>query len=320
MLIYFYYPFLKDIDFENHIPVSSLDHWILETYRFFKRYLPEREILIGDQIPDCGIIFLHSKYFPKSLRPGRNQYFVCFQVDVGRYEFAHYHIVHNHFQTDVLKFPNVATDRFFLFTNNAYIDPLPIKNIIYRVKSRGYEVKNISFHGNMINTPDEIHSDDFKKFLSEREMKLNLYLNSNEWNDFSVSDLSLCIRKFTSNPFYSKPYLKITNSLLADVPVIAGTDSSSKYFNSNYFNIPLVKNYTDLKKTIDLIKTNKLNIFNQLTCFDKYKSQFSESGIAKQWSKILLDIENRFTDWRNIGQLSRKLFFNSRKLITHLRK
>jgi hypothetical protein len=309
MFTYFYHPYINDINLETHVSQSALDHWVLETYKNFRTYNINNDLAIGKSIPSEGIIFFHSKYFPENLRPNQNQYFVSFQVDVGRYKYAQCHIVHNPYQVNAFKFPGLLVDKLLSYCHTYYIDPWPIKNILRRNIARYDSVLNLSFHGNMINTPKEIRSDNFMQFLKERNMNLNFYFRPEQWNDFSETDLSLCIRSFSKNKFYAKPFLKITNSLLANVPVITGIESSSVYFQKFIMDIPLVNNYDSLLELIDAISQNKHNPYDQISNFKKIENRFSEIGVADQWKNLLKFIVKDFDLWRKIGRSERALFY-----------
>ena len=301
---------------------TSIDHWVLETYYQFKKYFSELNVTIGGVIPDEGVVFMHSNHFPKNVKPSLKQFFVSFQVDIGRLPYAHFHIAHNPFQLNPVFSPWITIDTPYTFAKTLYIDPWPIESIIKRPFDRGNVVKKISFHGNKVNSPKEIQSSDFSKYLAERDMEIKFYFKPYEWNDFSETDLSICIRNFTSKPYYSKPFLKITNSLLANVPVVAGKESSSKYFNKNILKIPIISTYNDLLKFIDFIKDGKYDLYNQVAQFKKISERFNDRGIVLQWIQILKDIECGFSNWRNSNHFTRKSFFIVRDLfyITNVKK
>jgi hypothetical protein len=314
MNAYFYYPNINHINVDTHVNSTSLDHWVLETFRKFKKYNLIKNVSIVDCIPEEGIIFFHVKHFPSKIRPTSKQYFVCFQVDIGRHDYAHFHIVHNQFQTKITRFPILCFDRLYNFTNTVYVDPWPIEGIVKRASGRVNKVVNVSFHGNKSNTPKEIHTEYFSSFLFERDMRLKFYFNPEDWNDFSETDLSLCIRTFSSKQYYAKPYLKLTNSLLANVPVLAGYESSSRYFNNKLMQIPLVKNYSDLLKKFDDIALLKYNPFDQLSTFNNISKRFNSDGVAIQWSMIIDQIERNYKIWLKSKSVKRESFIKLREI------
>jgi hypothetical protein len=320
MLYYFYYPEFAKLDIENHRYQTGLDHWVLDTYRKLKDAYPNYEIQIGDKIPDEGIVFFHRNFFDFDLQPSNNQFFVCFQVDRGRHPFAHFHIVHNKSQTNAFYFPLNNERHLFSFTRSIFIHPWPINLLQKKVSVGRNSITRLSFHGNIINLPTELQSDAFRSYLKERGLQFTIYDSPDNWNDFTSTDLSICVRRFSKSKFYAKPFIKLTNSLLAGIPVIAGPESSSLYFKDNIIDIPIVHTYNDLLLLIDRIVSKEYDPYVQIDDFQKQKYKFESNTIIKQWGGLLADITESYNRWRKAGTLNRASFFYCRKMIQMIQR
>ncbi len=316
---HFYYPDERLVKHHfDYIYIDGIDHWVLSTFLFLKESMPDHTFTIGLNVPEEGIIFFHKRLFPKDIIPKRSQFFVCFQVDYGRYKYAHWHIVHNPYQTNFLRFPKVMFDAIFPFSKTRYINPWPQKEILPRDPARLHKIKNISFHGSINNLSEEIKSGSFNSFLSDLGYNLIFKTNPKEWKDYRQSDLTLAIRDFSSNKYYSKPFLKLSNSLLANVPVIAGDESSSKYFCKHYINVPIIKNVDDLKKILIAMRNGNYNPFIQIDKFMIIRSLFTESEVLNIWLRYAKEIINDFEIWKASSNNKRKSFIYYRSQISTL--
>lgn len=317
MKIHFYHHnLIKSIDELNFTPTNGLDHWITTTFLVLKENF--EKITIGPEIPEEGVVIFHRRYFSAKIKPTRNQFFVCLQVDSGSHSYAQWHIVHNPYQDKFFHFPKLIIDFLFGFSKTKFMGGWPQHNMISRKVSRKSDLKTISFHGDILNIPKEVISDGFNLFLKNNNLALKIKSEPNVWNDFSDSDLSVCFRNFDNKKYYFKPYLKIVNSLLAGVPVVSGYDSSSVYFRNNYVNIPLVNNISELKELILQIVEKKYDPMEQLDEFEKYKNKFVQSEIQKNWILVLKQVEQDYNKWMNSSNLKRKLFLGVRKTFLYM--
>lgn len=313
MRIHFFHPDIVDhLDEPSFKPENGLDHWISTTYFRLNKHF--NTITIGNKIPERGIIFFHKRYFPSGIKPSDLQLFICLQVDSGRHRYAQYHIVHNPYQAKPYYFPKIFVDYLFGFSKTKYICGWAQYKLIKRDKSREKTFKTISFHGNINNIPEEILSDDFLLFLKNKNLEFKIKSESNVWADFHESDLSLCIRKFDNNKYYSKPYLKITNSLTAGVPVVSGLESSSLYFKKKYVNIPVVKNISELKILILNIIEKKYNPFEQIIHFQEHFNFFQDEFVEKEWVSLICKAKSDYSKWLKVSKIKRKLFYLYRSI------
>lgn len=160
MKIHFYHHNLtKSIDEFNFTPNDGLDHWITTTFLVLKENF--KKLTIGPDIPSDGVIIFHKRYFSANIKPTKNQFFVCLQVDSGRHSYAQWHIVHNPYQDNFFRFPKLIIDFLFGFSKTKFVCSWPQHNIIPREISRKNILENLSFHGNISNIPMEVFSDDF---------------------------------------------------------------------------------------------------------------------------------------------------------------
>lgn len=307
-LHFFYERDLTEVQTVPFQPKDGIDHWVLTTYYILREKLPYFSFSIGKQIPVEGVIFFHKRSFPKESIPTKKQFFVCFQVDYGRHQHAQWHIVHNPYQGSALYFPKLFIDSLFSFSNTKYVNPWPQSGIIKRNRKRPRTVENISYHGSLNNLCEEIKTDEFQNFLESLNLKLLLKGEPCSWSDFSDTDLVLTMRSWNRKPYYSKPYLKISNALLANVPVVGGGDSSSKYFNKRFVDIPLVQNVEELKQLLLQIKNKTYDPFFQVDKFEKISDTFNEAGVVNTWILMLEKIEIDFTKWKNSPGYKKKLF------------
>lgn len=297
------------------VPKDGIDHWVVTTYYHLRAQLPHFSCTIGSEIPEEGVIFFHKRSFPKNILPAKKQFFVCFQVDYGRHKNAHWHIVHNPYQSSFFYFPKVFIDQLFSFSKTKYVNPWPQSGLIKRSTKRTRIIETISYHGNLNNLCEEIKTAEFQKFLDGLNLKLLLKGDAYTWSDFSDTDLVLTIRSWDHKPYYSKPYLKISNALLADVPVVGGCDSSSRYFNRKFINIPLVGNIDQLKQLLIKINNQTYDPFLQLEKFQQFSREFSVAGIIDSWVILLNQIETDFEKWKSSSDFNKKSFLKIRSIL-----
>ena len=313
MKIHFFHPDLVGLVNElSFKPENGLDHWITTTYIRLKKYYDY--ITIGNEIPKSGIIIFHKRYFPNNLKPSNLQFFICLQVDSGRHPFAQYHVVHNPYQANFYHFPKTSIDFLFGFSFTKFIYGWSQYKIIKRDKSRSKLFNTISFHGNINNIPEEILSDDFQLFLKFNNLEFKIKSDPTSWGDFHDTDLTLCIRNFDKNKYYSKPFLKISNSLIAQVPVVSGFESSSIFFKNKFVDIPVVKNIFELKMLILDILKKKYDPFEQIVDFQVYHNTFQNETIEEKWIWLLDRAKRDYEKWLKISKLKREVFFIYRSL------
>ncbi len=313
MKIHFFHPILIGlVDELSFKPENGLDHWITTTYIKLKKYYDY--ITIGNEIPETGIIIFHKRYFPNNLKPSNSQFFICLQVDSGRHPFAQYHIVHNPYQANFYYFPKILVDFLFGFSMTKFIFGWSQFKIIKRDKSRDKLFNTISFHGNINNIPEEILSDDFNLFLKNNNLEFKIKSEPTLWGDFHDTDLTICIRNFNKKKYYSKPFLKISNSLIAGVPVVSGFESSSIYFKNKFVDLPVVKNISELKILILNIINKKYDPFDQIIDFQDCYNTFQDQTLEEKWIRLLDSAKSDYERWLKVSKLKREVFFIYRSL------
>lgn len=311
MRFHFYHPDPGlTIPNETFHPVNGLDHWIVLTYLHLRT---EAAVTIGSDLPEDAVILFHKRFFPQNLKPKENQFFICLQVDAGRHPFAHWHVVHNPYQASILHFPKLMADSVFDFCKTSYVHPWLQNNVIPRDETREKVLRHITYHGATTNLPKELQSQYFEDLLIERGLKLSVRSNPSEWNNFFDSDLTFSFRSFDTFSHYSKPFLKIVNSLNAGVPTIAGNESSSAYFRKHFLYIPHAGNIKDLLRLIDQIVLGEYNPFQQLSEFQLCKHEFQVDSIKNMWLRLITEAEYSFIKWKRCSAFKRNLFFHYRR-------
>lgn len=311
MRFHFFHPDpVSSLSLDVFEPLSGLDHWIVTTYLQVKDVF---DASIGPQLPEDAIILFHKRFFPSAIKPLPSQFFICMQVDAGRHPYAHWHIVHNPFQESPLYFPKIIADSIFGFCRTLYRHPWPQHHLIRRNPARKESLNHITFHGARSNLPQELFGHRFNSFLKEHGFQLTVKSDPDQWNDFSDSDLTFSFRTFDRFRHYAKPFLKITNSLLAGVPTIAGSESSSVYFRKNYVPVPLVRDLNDLIHILEQIRLGTYLPLEQVQSFKKFEAEFQDESIRQSWILLLEQAALTFNKWKRASEAKRNLFFELRK-------
>ena len=287
----------------------GLEFWIHSTYFFLKNNQKFIHPILTEIIPNEGVILFHKGFFPKNLKPNKNQFFVCIQADYGRHRFAQMHIVQNPYQVNNFRASKKSVfDQLFQFTSTNFISHWPQPSLIPRDLNRGNKIQNISFFGNKEQIPDELINHLNAKFIN-----FKTHFEPLTWNDYKTTDIVLAIRTFNDNPHYNKPFSKIVNAILSDSLVIAGTESSAKFFKKNYYpELPIVSSTDELIKVIDLIIENPEKSFNSLKDARSKISKFTEEGVLLQWIKILEIATLKYEKYKKSSSLNKNIFFKYR--------
>ena len=315
MKIYFYSPkaretieklkIYEDLFFQS----KGLEFWIHSTFFHLKIKQNLFEPILTDSIPEMGIIIFHKGFFPKDLKPNKNQFFICVQADYGRHKFAQMHIVQNPFQINNFQASKKSVlDSLFNFATTNFVSHWPQPSLLKRKLHRGNLIENISFFGNKEQIPNELED-----YLNSKSINFKAHFDPSTWNNYEHTDIVLAIRSFDEKPYYNKPFSKIVNATLAGCLVIAGAESSAKFYKDNYYpELPIVSSTDELIKAIDLIIENPQDSFNCLRNSRSKIKNFTEEGVLLQWISILEFAVKKFEDYRESSNFSKEIFYRYR--------
>ncbi len=150
-------------------------------------------------------------------------------------------------------------------------------------------------------------------FCQSRKLEYLPKYDPLSWNDYSITDISLAIRKFGKDPYYHKPMSKLVNAALADCLVIAAPESSSLYFKKHYYpTLPIVSTETELMHAIEDILKEPDKYFIELYECKRKIGQLTEEGVLAQWEKMLLYANSKFESWRSQSKFARDIFLKYR--------
>jgi hypothetical protein len=315
MRIYFYSPkavetLEKVKSYEDlFLQSKGLEFWIHSTFFHLKTKQTLFEPILTDNIPEMGIIVFHKSFFTKDLKPNKNQFFICVQADYGRHKFAQMHIVQNPFQINNFRASKKSViDNLFNYASTNFISHWPQPGLLLRDLERGYIIENISFFGNKEQIPIEL-----VEYLNSRSINFKAHFDPSTWNNYEQTDIVLAIRSFDQKPHYNKPFSKIVNANLAGCLVIAGAESSAKFYKYNYYpELPIATTIDELIKAIDLIIGNPKDSFDRLRKSQSKIEKFTEDGVLLQWLSILEFAVTKFEDYKKSSNFSKEIFFKYR--------
>jgi len=322
MQVYFYSPIadttlpnLNSYDDLIHQTKRGLEIWIHITYYMLKTNSKVIKPVLTSQIPDKGIIIFHKGFFPKNIKPNKNQYFICVQADYGRHRYAQMHLVQNPFQVSNFKFSKrTFFDKAFSFNSTYFITLWPQPSIKKRLSNRNYAIENISFYGNIQQVENGLE-DKLTNFCNNNNLRYVPRYDSLSWNDYSNTDITLAIRSFTNNQYFHKPFSKLVNSLIAGCLVIAAPESSSLFFKEKYYpHLPIVNSFDELKNEIIKIQKNPDIYFEHLNKSTNNIVDLLEVGVVAQWEQMLFYAQKQFTLWQNAFSLNRAFFLKYRSI------
>ena len=314
MKVYFY---TTDIDSWNDLESSGdlmsqtrgLQCWIHMTTYYLRKYSKIIEPIVVNQVPEEGIIVFHKGYFPKLYKPGRNQFFVCIQADYGRHRYAQMHLVQNPLQLQGFNggFQS-AIDPVFSFTKRQFLPLWPQPSIIERNPDRKYAVEHVGFFGN----PQEFLSDEigkFETFLKGNGLNIRYKFDPADWADYSTTDIALAIRSFSNLPYYNKPVSKLVNAVLAGSLIVAGDESSSRFFKKRYFpEMHLVATLDDTQRAIKQLLDDPVSAFEKVSNCRARLEEFSIENLTYSWEQLLLEAEGKFKKWKKMNSMKHRAF------------
>ena len=322
MQVYFYSP-IADTTLPNlniyddliHQTKRGLEIWIHITYYMLKTHSKVIKPVLTSQIPDKGIIIFHKGFFPKNIKPNKNQYFICVQADYGRHRYAQMHLVQNPFQVSNFKYSKrTLFDNAFSFNSTYFITLWPQPSIKKRLSDRNNAIENISFYGNIQQVENGLE-DKLTNFCNNNNLRYVPRYDSLSWNDYSNTDITLAIRSFTNNQYYHKPFSKLVNSLIAGCLVIAAPESSSLFFKEKYYpHLPIVNSFDELKNEIIKIQKDPDIYFEHLKKSTNNIVDLLEVGVIAQWEQMLFYAQKQFSLWQNAFSLNRALFLKYRSI------
>ncbi len=319
--IFFFNPNFNSFKEEKYLnemvftPRFGLENWIDQTYYLLKYKYGIQNLYLVNEIPSQGIIIFHSGHFFSFIKPNEDQLFICIAADYGRHRYAQVHLFQNHTQVHPLwNKKRILGDTLFSFCGNFHLAHWPQPNIIPRIRNRETRLKQIGYFGGVENIDNQL-IDELKTFCGDKELDFRIENDWNKWNDYSEIDLVVAIRDFDQKLHGNKPYSKLLNSILAGVPVIAGNESSSRYFKKNYFQeLPIVNSIEDLLHLLLEIERNYDVYLHDIQEIGKKRADFFEKKIPNDWIDMLLISCKLLKFWKQSAEWKKEIFFKYRDL------
>lgn len=321
-VIYFYSPEIEKVPKDSVQAVdpkfysTGLHHWVHFTYCYFK-YIDHShafDVIMTSSIPEQGIIVFHRGWFPSDLKPNSKQLFVCLLVDCGRHRYAQIQVVHNPKSVDNFRRSiKSLLDKCFRFTKEVFIASWPQPGLIARSEDRGYKVENICFMGHPKNLPKELKTKEWLKKCHEMKVNFQVIDEASKWSDFSQIDLILAMRSFDNRPYYHKPFLKITNAMLAGVPVIATRESSHLYLKyEKKVDFQIVDSIIELASIVKLMKDNPTLEFQKVEINQKLIKDYTSEAVFKAYNQLFKECAVKLQRWSAAGKVQRFFYLKFR--------
>jgi hypothetical protein len=256
--------------------------WTLQTYLILKRMSgPYRYCLSCDYREDA-INIVHPS-LSERLGPTWKHFVVSAQADRPRNYMAHFHIVQNKAQEDLV---------------SAYVPLWPQANLIRR-DSRREHVENVAFAGLPVNT--ELAANRIEHDLGPMGLKF-VGLNQKNWNDLSKVDILMGVRSFSKKAHYRKPPSKLINAWHAGIPFVGGYDSAFSQVGVPGEDYIRVLHYEEMLAELRRLMADRQYYLGFVANGYRKTSTFTRAAIARQWISILeRRVIPRFQDWLNSG-------------------
>jgi hypothetical protein len=169
--------------------------------------------------------------------------------------------------------------------------------------------------GHEKNLPKELRTVAWKKKCAELKVNFQIVSDSEKWPDFSEVDLVLAMRGFGNRPYYNKPFLKITNAILAGTLVIATPESSHLYLkNDRKVDFRIVNSADELVDAIQQMKNNPLHEFKKVESNKELIRDYNFEGVFKSYEGFFEECERVFQRWSRASSISRFLYMKFRQL------
>jgi hypothetical protein len=237
------------------------------------------------------------------------------QVDYGKHRYAQIQVIHN--PSSVYNYRlsiKSLFDRFFSFTKEVFVPSWPQPGLIARSPERACRIENVCFMGHAKNLPKELRTPEWLKQCEELEVNFKVINEAEKWPDFSEVDLILSMRSFGKRSYYNKPFLKITNAILAGIPVIATPESSHMYLkNHKKVDFQIVNNTKELVASIQRMKENPLLEFRKVESNKELIKDFDFNGVFRYYEELFKECEDALAKWSKAGPISRFLYIKCRQ-------
>jgi hypothetical protein len=207
-----------------------------------------------------------------------------------------------------------VADQFFSFTGSAFMPLWLQPGLIARSPNRGDRIEIVSFFGNPEQFPaEEIQS--LTNNFASKGIQFHLKLRPDEWIDYTDTDITLALRSFGKNPHYNKPISKLVNAVLCNTLVIAGDESSNRYFRRKYFpELPIVSSQQELLIATDKLLANPAKAFEEIGACRERLGEINTLSLVKNWETLLVTASKYAQRWNRLNAAGRKVFFATRSL------
>lgn len=276
-------------------------NWVWSTY-YRLQQKGYTNIHLVNELPEKGIVVMASNQggvfqkFPKDL-------FVILTVaDSPPWLYTQINVSQNPLQPP--DYPNIL--RFPVWK---HISHWPQPNIISRNKERGDTFENVAFFGDRSQIAPELLSENFNDEMENLGLKFQII--SKEFNDYSNVDAVLAIRSFSKSSILHKPYSKLINAWLAEVPIIVGKESSFQSIKKSTLDFIAVETREELFDALKTLKENPLLRQQMIQNGVQRSKEFTEEAILKTWEDLLFnEAQEYYKKWMKKGRAGRALFFS----------
>ncbi len=254
-----------------------------------------------EHLPKEGIVVFISNTFPSTAALPDKLFYVDVLADTPLLPCTHFHLIQNR-----------AKAR--LTPHSLFVPHWPQPSLIPRSTTRESRFERVSFFGDPQNLAPELQTPEWTNQL-RRELGMSLeFKTSNNWHDYSDTDVVLAIRDFSKSPYYHKPATKLYNAWLAGVPFIGGRDSAYTTDGRSGVNYLVATSPQQVIDQLHLLKENP-TLRSQLVARGQEAGRaFSHQSILSQWKQLVEETLPLLAQkWEKKSALQRHLFWMIQK-------
>jgi hypothetical protein len=275
-------------------------NWIWSTYYRLKQKGYDNVHLVN-KIPEKGIVVMASNQGSVFQKFSKNVFVILAVADSPPWFYTQINISQNPLQP--YDYPNMLQ-----FPVWKHISHWPQPNLITRNEERGDRLENVAFFGDKSQIAPELLSNDFKSEMER--LGLKFLIIDREFNDYSTVDLVLAIRSFSKNSILQKPYSKLINAWLAQVPIIVGKESSFQSIKKSELDFIAVETKTELFDALKTLKEHPSLRQQMIQNGIQRSKEFTEEAILNTWENLLFnEAQEYYKQWMKKNTAGRALFF-----------
>lgn len=275
-------------------------NWIYGTYYRLKKH-GYGGIQLVSEFPQRGIVVAASHQVKLFQKFNKEVFVISTVADTPPRFYTHLNVVQNPCQLN--EYPHLLG-----FPHWTHIPHWPQPHIIPRNGERGEAFETVGYFGDASGLPAELHDKQFAEDL--RRLGLTLQADANNFTDYSKVDAVIGVRSFSDEKYVHKPYSKLLNAWLGQVPAILGMESSFQSIKKTELDFIAVRNKNELLQALQTLAASPSLRQQMVQNGLERAKEFSEKNIVKAWATLLFEeAQLKYKQWLKKSAFERNLFY-----------